>query len=199
FLRRTADVAASEPDLVAVFTGAAARGTPGRTPTMSEGRIDDYFAARLRSFVAMTSSSVLLHRETFLAIGGFREDYAYAEDTEAWFRLVCEGPVYFVPELLCQIEAGDGSRITRTLPPEAKVAGLTHLLDSYATHLATGRIPARQASACRRFMEHQSGRIAVHLTHAGHPMLAARRLLASVPLGSHTWREYVACLKALLR
>ena len=197
FLSRTATVATKEPDLVAVFARVAARDTPGFTQTEGEGRIDDYFTARLRSFVAMTSSSVLLRRVTFLGLGGFREDYRYAEDVEAWFRLVCAGPVYFIPDVLCRIETGDGSSMTRTLNVEEKVDGLTHLLDSYARQRAAGKIPARLARGCRRFMEHQSARIAVHLADAGHPMLAARRLLSSVPLGSHTWRDYMDYLRAL--
>lgn len=199
FLERTARVAAREPDLVAVFAAAAARGAPVEPQTVREGRIDDYFAARLRSRVAITSSSVMLRRAAFMAIGGFREDYAYAEDVEAWFRLVCAGPVYFIPDVLSRIETGDGASITRATASHDKVVGLRHLLESHAVLGAAGRIPAAQAQGCRRFMEHQSGRIAAHLLHAGDPFGAARWLVTRVPLGLHTWRDYLDCLRASLR
>lgn len=199
FLERTARVAAREPDLVAVFAAAAARGAPGMARTVGEGRIDDYFAARLHSFVSITSSSVLLRREAFLGTGGFREDYRYAEDIEAWFRLICAGPVYFIPDVLCHLETGDAASLTRVTTSHDKVVGLRHLLESYAVLGAAGRIPAAQARGCRRFMEHQRGRIAVHLLHAGDPFGAARWLVTRVPLGLHTWRDYLDCLRAALR
>jgi glycosyltransferase involved in cell wall biosynthesis len=199
FLRRTCAVAQQEPDLVAVFTHVAARGADYVNSRRAEGRIDDYHAARMSSWVAITSSSVLLRRSVMLAIGGFREDYAYAEDTEAWFRLTCAGPTYFIPARLATLETGDPGGITRATDESQKVAGLQHLLDSYAAHDAAGRIPADQARSCRRFMEHQRGRVAVHLARGGRPLTAARLLISSVPLGFHTWREYRECVSRALK
>jgi hypothetical protein len=42
-------------------------------------------------------------------------------------------------------------------------------------------------------MQHQRGRVALHLFNARQRAAGARVLLTGVPVGLHTWREYVRC------
>ena len=193
FLEKTVAAARLFPHVVAVFTAIQARGTSFAQGATTAGLIEDYHAARIRFGIAMTSSSVLLRRAAVLCIGGFREDYRYAEDIEAWFRLSCEGPSYYIPEPLSEIELDDSRSTTRSADSIERAAGLQMLLDSYEVYRRAGRIPAHQARSCRRFMQHQRGRLALHLFSARQRAAGARVLLTGVPVGLHTWREYVRC------
>ena len=198
FLARTAAVAKECPDLVAVFTAAHALNvTPASGSTFS-GRIEDYHRARLQFKVAMSSSSILLKRAAFLDIGGFAEGYRYAEDTEAWFRLSCAGPTYYIDEQLCELELSDPTSVTKVASSMERAAGLRKLADSFDRYLQSGRIPAGQIASCVRFMQHQRGRLALHLVLAGHRRKGLQVLFTEVPLGVHTWREYVSCIRAAL-
>lgn len=199
FLEKTMAAAASVPRIVAVFTGIHIRDTPDTRAGSVDTLIEDYHGARLRSRIAMTSSSVLLRRVAFLSMGGFREGYRYAEDTEAWFRLACEGPAYYIHESLCEIEVNDPGATTRSAAAIERAAGLQTLLDSYETYRLTLRIPPAQARSCRRFMQHQRGRLALQLFNAGQRAAGARTLLTGVPLGTHTWREYAQCAALAFR
>lgn len=198
FLEKTAAIALGSAQIVAVFTGIHIRDTPDTRLAPAEGLIEDYHAARMRSRIAMTSSSVLLRRVPFLSMGGFREGYRYAEDIEAWFRLACQGPTYYLPEALSEIEINDRSATTHSADSDERAAGLQELLDSYEGYRGAARIPACQARSCRRFMQHQRGRLALHLFNAGRRAAGARVLLTGVPFGLHTWREYATCAAVAL-
>jgi hypothetical protein len=150
----------------------------------------------MRFGLAMNSSSILLHRARFLAIGGFREDHGYAEDTEAWFRLCCHGRIYHVAEALSRIDVESPGGISRTASSLVRAAGLKMLIESYEAYRSSARIPAAQACSCQRFMQHQRGRVALHLINAGHRLAGIRFLLTTVPIGAHTWREYLACARS---
>lgn len=193
FLEKTLAAATDAPRIVAVFTAIYVLGTRGERRTRASGLIEDYHAARLRFRIAMTASSVLLRKASFVSMGGFREDYRYAEDIEAWFRLSCEGPTYYICEPLSGIELRDPMSTTRSAHSQERAAGLQMLLDSYDDYCQAGRIPSKQARSCRRFMQHQRGRLALHLITAGRRAAGARVLLTSVPFGLHTWREYLRC------
>jgi glycosyltransferase involved in cell wall biosynthesis len=198
FLQKTVGAAQAAPASVAIFTDVAVGHQA--TNAAAGGVIEDYFSARLRWGVAMTSSSVLLHRTTFLAIGGFREELRYADDTEAWFRLSCRGPTYFVPEALCKIGTQDPARSGRTTSSLDRATGLRLLLDSYDTYRRAGLIPRKSARACREFMLQQRGRAALHLVAAGHRAAAIRLLLGGSPPGAAAWREFViAIVRALAK
>jgi hypothetical protein len=196
FLERTVAAAQRVPGIVAVFTGIHVLDGPAAPLVATEALINDYHAARMRLGISMSSSSVLLRRTTFLSMGGFREDHRYAEDIEAWFRLACEGPSFYVGEALSGIEVSDPGAARRQGDPLERAAGLQMLLDSYEAYRRTARIPPGQARSCRRFMEHQRGRLALHLFNANQRAHGARVLLTGVPFGFHTWREYAQCTAA---
>jgi len=193
FLEKTVTVARRVPHVVAVFTGIQLLDSAAPCPRTAGGLIDDYHDARLRFGVAMTSSSVLLHKAAFVSIGGFREDHRYAEDIEAWFRLACQGTSYYIAEALSRIEVNDPGSTTRSVDSVERAAGLQMLLDSYEAYRRGGRIPPGQQRSCRVFMQEQRARLALHLFAAGRRAAGARVLLTGVPFGPRTWREYVDC------
>jgi glycosyltransferase involved in cell wall biosynthesis len=193
FLEKTVAVTQRFPEIVAVFTRIQLLNSAQAPLETADILIDDYHGARLRSGVAMTSSSVLLRKAVFVSMGGFREDHRYAEDIEAWFRLACEGPSYYIAEALSRIEVNDPGSTTRSLSPIERAAGLQMLLDSYEAYRRGGRIPSGQQRSCRAFMQEQRARLALYLFAAGRRVAGARVLLTGVPLGPGTWREYAEC------
>jgi glycosyltransferase involved in cell wall biosynthesis len=193
FLEKTVAVTQRVPRIVAVFTRIQLLNSSQASLETADRLIDDYHGARLRLGIAMTSSSVLLRKAVFVSIGGFREDHGYAEDIEAWFRLACEGPSYYIAEALSRIEINDPGSTTRSVDPAQRAAGLQMLLDSYQTYRRAGRIPPGQQRSCRAFMQEQRARLALYLFTAGRRAAGARVLLTGVPLGPRTWREYAGC------
>ncbi len=65
----------------------------------------DYFAERLRDFVLHTSTTIV-RKDAALAIGGFPEGVAYAEDHLFWARLALSGEVFVTPEPLSEYDVG---------------------------------------------------------------------------------------------
>jgi glycosyltransferase involved in cell wall biosynthesis len=59
----------------------------------------DFFAERLRDFPLHTSTTVV-PKEVALAVGGFPEGVAFAEDHLFWAKLALSGPVVITPEPL---------------------------------------------------------------------------------------------------
>jgi glycosyltransferase involved in cell wall biosynthesis len=199
FLRKTVSVARQMPSLVAVFTDVQVAGASRPRRNVRSEVVIDYHLARMRQHVAISSSSILLHKTSFVAVGGFNEQHRYAEDIDAWFRLTCTGAVYYVHEALSTIEIEDATSATRTLSANERVSGLGNLLASYEAYRRENRIPADSADSCRRFMEHQRGRMAIHLCNSGQRKAGLRLLFGSVPLGTHTWREYLNGVTSALR
>jgi glycosyltransferase involved in cell wall biosynthesis len=199
FLERTVEAAVRDPRMVAVFTDTLVPGAlPRRRPGVT-GPIEDYHAARMNSRIAMSSSSILLRKAPFMLMGGFREDSRYAEDIDAWFRLSCEGPTYYIAEPLSEIEIHDPNSTTRSVGSIERSTGLQMLLESYDQYRRSGRIPPKQVRSCERFMQQQRGRLALHLINGGQRASGIRTLLTGVPLGLHTWREYMHCASRALR
>jgi hypothetical protein len=199
FLEATLAAARIAEDTVAVYTDVAARGEPGMVRLIGSGAVPDYYGTRMRHGVSMSCSSVLVRRAALIAAGGFNEASHYAEDIETWFRLSCQGPFYFVAEPLCSIEVADAARLTRSVDHLQRAAGLRRLLDTYEAYRRAGRIAPERLAGARRFMQHQRGRIALHLACGGERAAAWRTLLVGVPPGMHTWREYLACAAHTLR
>jgi GT2 family glycosyltransferase len=152
----------------------------------------------MRHEVAPSCSSVLVRAAALAAVGGFPEDYAYAEDIDTWLRLACHGRFYFIADVLSAIDAHLPGTLTRTAAPVERIAGLQRLMERFAALEREGKLPAGRTSAWRAFMLHQRGRLAVYLARAGRRG-AALRALAPVPVNAHTWRDWGRCLAHVLR
>jgi glycosyltransferase involved in cell wall biosynthesis len=94
----------SNPDTVAVFTQHTEK--PGWEPCPPTNypppdASDDEFLVRLWKWNFIALPSVMVRRETFLRVGGFKEHLRYSEDWELWVRLVAAGRIAQVPFPLC--------------------------------------------------------------------------------------------------
>jgi glycosyltransferase involved in cell wall biosynthesis len=98
------DALKSHPENVAVFTQRTER--PGWAPCPpttypSSAASEDEFLVRLWEWNFIHLSSVMVRRETFLRVGGFKEHLRYSEDWELWVRLLTAGRIGQVPLPLC--------------------------------------------------------------------------------------------------
>lgn len=53
--------------------------------------------------------SVMFRRADFMAVGGYRPEFHFAQDSDLWFRLADRGGFLFVPEVLYRFRIRDGS------------------------------------------------------------------------------------------
>ncbi len=76
-----------QPNIVLVYTGASFFNDQG--PVSTELATDTAVARKLLRFCnPILPSSVILRRQTVLAVGGFREDTRTCEDWDMWVRLI---------------------------------------------------------------------------------------------------------------
>jgi len=74
-------------------------------------RRGDVFAEALKKCM-IGPSTVLVRRDVYEQLGGFREDLEIAEDYELWLRLTAVFPVDFVEEPLIVKRAGHGQQLS---------------------------------------------------------------------------------------
>lgn len=77
--------------------GYASGDIPACFNTHSAGELTDYFAACAHAALPMTSSSVLIKRELYLALGGMNPGWRTGEDQDLWSRLAVHTKIYFCP------------------------------------------------------------------------------------------------------
>jgi len=63
--------------------------------------------------LAIQSAAIVVHRETYQALGGFRSDMEYALDWEMWARIACSYPIWFDPAPLAQRREHGGNESAR--------------------------------------------------------------------------------------
>lgn len=101
-------------------------------------------------------STVLIRRDVYEALGGFREDLEIAEDYELWLRLTAVCPVEYVDEPLIVKRAGHGEQLS----------------EKYG-HIELFRLKGLEDLVCSRWFEQQAPSIAAALP--GAPVLTSQR------------------------
>jgi len=97
-------------------------------------------------------SSTLMHRETMLAIGGYREQFAQAEDVDLWLRLAEKGHLLLkVPEPLVMYPI-HGKSLTMARNAEQR------LHHRWIMACAEARRQGREESCLREFLQGEKGR-----------------------------------------
>jgi glycosyltransferase involved in cell wall biosynthesis len=84
---------------VACFSNIGLASRAGKTlinPKTEAQRISDYFAFALRhGGYPVSASSILVEKQSLLAIGGFPVGRALGEDVDTWCRLACSGAFHY--------------------------------------------------------------------------------------------------------
>lgn len=127
--------------------------------------------------------AVIVRREVYEALGGFRTDLRYALDWEMWARIASRHAVWYEPEVLANYR-----RHARTETARLEAVGQTSsdtmaAIEILATHTPLARRASIRRRAYRRLVRSHLRR-ASKLLEAGVPQLAAKQLdSASAALG----------------
>ncbi len=198
FLERTMAKADHAPGVCAVFTRYSVPDLSLRTGDVTEGVVQDYYAAVLDRGIAITSSSVLLRRDHVLSLGGFVEGRRYAEDSETWFRLACSGKFYFIPEDLSVRHLDAPNRVSSTADVSERIQGIEAVLNTYEQYKQAQRIPPEIKESAAHFMETLKVFLASQMISSGDRLGGMYKLLTEVRPGRYTWRQYLRCLRQTL-
>lgn len=74
----------------------------------------DFFVPSLE-LCLISPSAVLIERDFFLAIGGFREDFIVCEDYDLWLRILAQHKVGFCEEILLIKHGGHNDQLSQKL------------------------------------------------------------------------------------
>jgi glycosyltransferase involved in cell wall biosynthesis len=110
-LRKLADLLRARADVAVVSSWCESIG-PGDEPlttTRYPGGTEAGTDALLRQRRNPVGASTMFRREDYEAVGGFREDFYFAQDSDLWLRLVDRGAVLYAQEILYRFRVAEGS------------------------------------------------------------------------------------------
>lgn len=85
--------------------------------------------------------SVVVRRDTYQRIGGFREDLPHAADWEMWTRLAASGPVVFVDDVLACYRRHDASDTAKRVRNGENIRERVTAIGVVNQHIASRRRP----------------------------------------------------------
>jgi glycosyltransferase involved in cell wall biosynthesis len=102
--------------------------------------------------IYFVNSSTLMHRETVLAMGGYRDAFAPAEDVDLWIRMAESGHLMLkIPEPLLLYRM-HGESLTMTQNARQR------LLHRWAIACGRARVKGVPEPSCAEFLEHEKRR-----------------------------------------
>ncbi len=108
---------------------------------------NDIIASLTYSDENITPSTLMFHRQTFIGLGGYREDMPTAEDREFLLRFLLRHGLYVLPERLVQFTEHKGERLTRN--SDAMFVGELKYLEFVRAHAGPLGVNQRRAVGYR--------------------------------------------------
>jgi glycosyltransferase involved in cell wall biosynthesis len=179
FLTHSMAAVTANPDIVGAFTNFyrdggqlhIAEGTQG-------GAIDDYFDFFVKHRGhGISSSSVVVRKESLLAAGGFPLGVRHGGDVDTWTRLAWIGRVAYVPKALAVFHTEAVDRVSRE-DAAAVTKGPLPTIASYDRWKANGRIPKHLSVSSARMVQYMYLQYAHGLVNANNAT-GARSILHS--------------------
>jgi glycosyltransferase involved in cell wall biosynthesis len=160
------------------------RGTP-RTTTRVEQETSGVWR-RARAVLAVSNrvrpAAIVVRRDAYEAVGGFRTDLPHAADWEMWTRLAYHGDLWFENAVLARHRVHSGSDTSRRVATAANIderaETIRLIAESYAGR--SGWRLGRQAMAYTALF---AGRSALRLARAGRWRPARAQALAALRYG----------------
>lgn len=119
----------SRPDLVLLGTGAVVIDARGRVGAVVAVETDPArLVARLRVENPFLHPTVVMRRQAVEAAGGYRRQFALAEDYDLWTRLARQGVVANLPDALLRLRRHPGQSSRRHRVEQRAVYALARLL-----------------------------------------------------------------------
>ncbi len=98
--RRQVELLERDRRLVACVTGAREVGPDGETRTVVPPSDLEQLVALLLCRNPLVHGTLAAPLEALQQVGGYDEDFSFAQDYELWLRLSCMGPIGVVPQVL---------------------------------------------------------------------------------------------------
>ncbi len=116
------------------------------------GIVKDFFKASVENGCLYLSSSITIHRKTFLAIGGFPIGVPVGEDTDLWARLAWTAPVAFInKKLVFYYTQTSGNTVTSNYPVKFSYPVI---LQTYKQWKKIGKIEKQYEQSSKIFIGH---------------------------------------------
>ena len=146
FLEFVVGALEGHPEAVAAFCAfGEGKGGHSRLPALAnELLIPDYPGWFIRyAGRGLWCSNSLVRKNALEACGLFPWGVQIGEDTDTWFRLSFEGPIVFVPKMLCSYVIDDEASLSKSRQAEEPI-----VIRSIGSALEAGKVPnAAKASA----------------------------------------------------
>jgi len=202
FYARLRDGIARAPEVGAAFCrhahvdAAGARLHTSELERASAGVVDDW-VGRIAVWQGIQCAAIVVRRDTYERVGGFRADLAYALDWDMWRRIAVAVPVWFEPEMLACWREHAGSESTRLARDARDLADLGRSITIGERYLPPARAAALTAAARANYARYGLGFLVRRALAAG-DRRRARRLVAAALRLDHSWRMARPLAGALL-
>ncbi len=127
-LQSQLDYMESHPEVVAI--GCGVRRVAKQGEVLGESSRDlppqAITAALLNEGVGLTHPASLFRRDAFMNVGGYREAFRFAQDTDLWLRLVDEGLIGEIPEILFEFEIETNGISASQIERQRRLAEFAH-------------------------------------------------------------------------
>jgi glycosyltransferase involved in cell wall biosynthesis len=148
--------------------------------------------------------SIVVRRNCYEQLGGFRDDLSFTLDWEMWIRIASRYATYYEPEALAAFRVHDDSETARLCRDGSNVVDLLRAIDIANDHLPVARRRELRMKARRYCVSHALIRAQSLLKQgdraAAHAQLReAIRLEPSLRLSARVWNLYSQSMLGWLR
>jgi glycosyltransferase involved in cell wall biosynthesis len=148
--------------------------------------------------------SIVVRRQIYEKLGGFRSDLAFTLDWEMWARIACQFPVYYEPDALAAFRVHDDSETSRLCDDGSNVLDLLRAIEIVNEYLPANQRSELHEQSLRYCVQHalhcarQMLRVKNH--QAAHAQLKeALKLDPSLRMSAHVWNLYGRSVWSWLR
>jgi len=148
--------------------------------------------------------SIVVRRECYEQLGGFRGDLSFTLDWEMWIRIASRYPIYYEPEALAAFRVHSDSETARLCSDGSNVVDLLRAIEIVNDHLPVSRRSELRQHAQRYCVSHALN-CAQEMLNRGDRASAhaqireAIRLDPSLRLSTHVWNLYGQSMLGWLR
>lgn len=156
------------------------------------GVLSDWLA-RIAVSQRVQAAAIVVRRDVYETLGGFRADLRYAADWEMWKRVAAHCAVWYEPTPLACYRVYASSETSRLVPSGATIADTRRAIDVARSYLPTGS----EAWLTRKARE----QLAVHAVESARRLLAAGHGVTAATYVSEALRSSrsIAVLAAVTR
>jgi hypothetical protein len=154
--------------------------------------IVDCWLARITERYRVHCPAVIVRRDVYESVGGFRDDLPYALDWEMWVRIAAHYAVWFEPAMLASYRRHPDNASAKLDAQKATHTDELHAMELFAAHLPEGERAPLMKRAYARFVRSRIRRAQKRLKaeqwpQAQYQLECARVAIERMP---HCWLRF---------